>query len=126
MSEGYGDITYAIKPPLGTKTLNLTLGKGKPSSDAFTFMKKFLKTTVIIFFISVIGVVGYYFYDTFREKSFDEQLARIIHLEDKRKITSELEDFLNHPIPEFRKRATLAIGRIGTPGVGNALFKMVG
>ena len=89
-------------------------------------MKKFFKTTVIILLVSVIGVVGYYFYDTFREKSYDEQLSRIIHLEDKRKVTSELKRFLENPVPELRKRASLAIGRIGSPGVGRILFKMVG
>ncbi|MEA1980004.1 MAG: peptidylprolyl isomerase [candidate division Zixibacteria bacterium] len=89
-------------------------------------MKKFFKTIAIILLVSVIGVVSYYFYDTYREKSFDEQLARIIHLEDKRKVTSELKGFLENPVPELRKRASLAIGRIGSPGVGRILFKMVG
>ena len=71
--------------------------------------------------VVLFGTVGYILYDSLRELSHSEKLARIVHLEDRRQITTELIDFMADDSAEVRSRAVLAIGRIGGPGSGEHL-----
>ncbi len=89
-------------------------------------MSKFLKTSAIMTVIILTVMIGYFFYDNYRERSVPEKIARIIHIEDSRQITSKLKDYLEDPQSEVRSRAALAVGRIGSPESGQLLYKMVG
>lgn len=84
-------------------------------------------STVILVLILIVAFIagGYYAFDHLREKTFDEKLAQIIHLEDSRQDTAELRAFLDDPDPALRMRAALAIGRIGFPGSGEPLMKLL-
>lgn len=86
---------------------------------------KTLKALAVIIGIILIGVVGYYFYDTFRIKGTTEKLAEIIHLEDQRQITSQLEIYLQDDSTRVRARAALSIGRIGGPKAGALLLDRI-
>ncbi len=46
-------------------------------------MKKFFSIVISVIVVCILAVVTYYLYDTFRERTFAEQLADIIHREDK-------------------------------------------
>ena len=70
-------------------------------------------------------VIGYILYDSMRKLSHDEKLARIIHLEDRRQITSELLGFTSDDSSDVRARAALALGRIGEPSAGNHLMNLL-
>ena len=82
---------------------------------------KTLKTLAILAGLLLIGLVGYYIYDTYRIKGVTEKLAEIIHLEDQRQITSRLEGYLMDDSTRVRARAALAVGRIGGPISGTLL-----
>jgi cyclophilin family peptidyl-prolyl cis-trans isomerase/HEAT repeat protein len=86
---------------------------------------KILRTLAAIVGVVLIGVVGYYFYDTFRIKDTTEKLAEIIHLEDQRQITSQLETYLNDDSTRVRARAALSVGRIGGPKSGALLIDRI-
>ncbi len=86
---------------------------------------KTLRTLAIIVGVVLIGMVGYYFYDTFRIKGVTEKLAEIIHLEDQRQITAQLETYLQDDSTQVRARAALAVGRIGGPKSGALLINRI-
>jgi peptidyl-prolyl cis-trans isomerase B (cyclophilin B) len=88
-------------------------------------MIKAIKKLLVIAVILLIAAGAYYFYDTLREKTYEEQFAEIIHLEDQRDYNQTLIDYLSHPNPKLRARAALAVGRIGSPGCGEALMELV-
>lgn len=88
-------------------------------------MQTFFKRVAAVITILIVLVAAYYIYDNFREKSVPEKIAAIIHLEDRRDHTIELETFLSDVSPEVRARAALAIGRIGNPKAGNLLYELV-
>jgi cyclophilin family peptidyl-prolyl cis-trans isomerase/HEAT repeat protein len=88
-------------------------------------MIKAIKKLLVIAVILLIAAGAYYLYDTLREKTYEEQLAEIIHLEDQRNYNQTLIDYLSHPNPKLRARAALAVGRIGRPGCGEALMELV-
>ncbi|MBD3403925.1 hypothetical protein GF420_13620 [candidate division GN15 bacterium] len=79
---------------------------------------------IIAFFLGVIilAVLGYHFYDTYRDRTPLELEARVIHLEDARAGTAELQPYLESPTPEVRRRAALAIGRCADDAAGAALY----
>lgn len=71
------------------------------------------QTAAVFIGLIILAALGYYFYDSFRERTPQEMEATIIHLEDSRAGTGELSPYLNSPHPEVRRRAALAIGRTG-------------
>lgn len=88
-------------------------------------MRKFFRKIVIILVFILFAIAGYYIYDTFHERTYTEKLAAIIHYEDSRVLTSELEEYLQDENPDLRARAALAVGRIGAKGSGKLLFEMI-
>jgi len=88
-------------------------------------MPEKLKKLTAVVVVLLIATFAYFLYDTLRERTRAEKLARIIHLEDRRLLSSELTNFLKSPSNEIRTRACLAIGRIGDPSSGEHLFGML-
>ena len=70
----------------------------------------------------MLALVGYYLYDTLRERSVNERLAAVIHLEDQRLHSDDLEEYLSDDSLRVRARAVRAIGRIGDPKAGPLLM----
>lgn len=88
-------------------------------------MAKARTYSVVISFIVLGAIAGYYFYDTFRIPSEIEKRAEIIKLEDRRKITENLTAYLTDDSARVRATAARAIGRIGTPGAADLLLGML-
>jgi len=84
-------------------------------------MKQLAKLITAVTAVVLFVIVGYYVWDTFRQRTTTEKLATIIHLEDQRVRNSVLEEFLVDDTARVRQRATLAVGRIGGPGAGRLL-----
>lgn len=76
--------------------------------------------------IILISLVGYYFYETFRVKTVSEKLADIIHAEDQRLLSQQLEDYLADESTRVRARAALAVGRIVDERSGGLLMDLLG
>ncbi len=74
----------------------------------------------------LITAVSYYLYETLRERTLTEHLAAIIHIEDQRLPSENLNKYLNSDVTEIRARATLAMGRIGDAGSGARLIDLLG
>jgi len=87
-------------------------------------MKNFIKKLAAFLAALLFVIVAWYLYDTLREKTFEERIADIIHLEDLRERTGQLETYLADPDPRIRARAALAVGRIGGNGSGRLLYKL--
>ena len=79
--------------------------------------------------LAIVGllfiVFVYFLYDTLRPRTLDEQLAQIIHQEDRRRQSDQLVQFVTDPSPQLRQRAALAIGRIGAEGSAPLLMDML-
>lgn len=88
-------------------------------------MRRFLRRLAIVLALILFCVATYYIYDTFRERTYTEKIAAIIHSQDRREQTAHLKEYLDDEDPEVRARAALAVGRIGAPGSGELLFEMV-
>ncbi len=88
-------------------------------------MKKFFRTVLVLIVVALFSVVGYYFYDRFRERGIEERIAEIVHDEDRRVLSDEIKGYLNDPSPEVRARAALAVGRIGGEKAAKLLFAML-
>lgn len=86
-------------------------------------MKSLLRTLAAVVAVVLLIVVGYYLYDTLREKSLNERLAAVIHLEDQRLHNDDLEEYLTDDSLKVRARAIMAIGRIGDPKAGPLLME---
>ena len=86
---------------------------------------KIIKTLTIVAGIILIAAVGYYFYETFRTKGVTEKIAEIIHLEDQRQITPQLEKYLHDDSTRVRARAALSVGRIGGQRSGALLIDRI-
>ncbi len=87
-------------------------------------MKNFIEKLGAFLAALLFVIVAWYLYDTLREKTFEERIADIIHLEDCRERTGQLETYLADPDPRIRARAALAVGRIGGNGSGRLLYKL--
>ncbi len=83
-----------------------------------------MKKLAAVVVVALFAVVAFYLYDTLREKTYPEKIAEIIHLEDARDRTPQLEEYLNDPDAHVRSRAALAVGRIGGSGSGRLLFDL--
>lgn len=88
-------------------------------------MKKKIRKAASFFAIIILVVFVYFIYDTFRSLSNEEKIAEIIHLEDQRLHSDRLNNYLEETEPEIRRRAALAIGRIGGKNSGEILFSVV-
>ncbi|MFQ6009452.1 MAG: HEAT repeat domain-containing protein, partial [Candidatus Zixiibacteriota bacterium] len=84
-----------------------------------------MRVIAAIAVLLLAAIVIYYLYDTFRERTQTEKLAEIIHLEDKRSLSGRLKKYLKDEDPVIRARAALAVGRIGGPGSGELLYRMI-
>ena len=85
-------------------------------------MKLSFKQIAGVLLVVVVVVAGYYFYDHFRSRTPAEKFAEIIHDEDLRKLTGRLESALKDDSVSVRRRAALAIGRIGGKKAADLLF----
>ena len=74
----------------------------------------------------ILGYLGYYFYDTYRERTPLELEAQVIHLEDQRVNTRQLLPYLESDSASIRARAAMAVGRIGDESSAELLAPMVG
>ncbi len=88
-------------------------------------MKSKLTAIATVGAVVLFALAAYSLWDVFRERTTPELLAEIIHLEDQRTLDTDLEAFLEHDSVEVRKRAILAVGRIGGVEAGPLLMKMV-
>ena len=88
-------------------------------------MKKKIQKAASFFAIIILVVFAYFVYDTFRSLSNEEKIAEIIHLEDQRLYSDRLNDYLEETEPEIRRRAALAIGRIGAKDSGEKLYSVI-
>ncbi|MDX9857992.1 MAG: peptidylprolyl isomerase [candidate division Zixibacteria bacterium] len=73
----------------------------------------------------VLAVLGYYFYDTLRDRTPQELEARVIHMGDTRVSSAELGPYLNSPHGDVRRQAALAIGRTADSKSAGLLFDML-
>ena len=80
--------------------------------------KKNIQKAASFFAIIILVVFAYFLYDTFRSLSTEEKIAEIIHFEDQRFHSDRLNSYLEETEPEIRRRAALAIGRIGGKNSG--------
>ncbi len=85
-------------------------------------MKSTLRIFTAVVAVVLLALVGYYLYDTLRERSLNERLAAVIHLEDQRLHADKLESYLSDDSLKVRARAVMAIGRIGDPKAGALLM----
>lgn len=88
-------------------------------------MKPQLRTAGIVVFVILALLVGYFLFDTFRERSLNEKLAEIVHFEDRRLSSKRLHQYLKDEDPKVRQRAALAIGRIGAKEGVPLLFDLI-
>lgn len=87
-------------------------------------MKTF-KTFALFAGVILCGLLIYMAYDTFRIKTVPEKIAEIIHLEDRRQITSQLEEYLDDDSTRVRARAALAVGRMVDKRSGSLLVPLL-
>lgn len=88
-------------------------------------MKSILRVFTAVVAVVLLGVVGYYLYDTLRVRTVNDRLAAVIHLEDQRLLSDDLKDYLSDDSVKVRARAALAVGRIGGPGAGALLMEVL-
>ncbi len=88
-------------------------------------MKIFAKRFFMILALGLVAAAAYYIYDAFHEKSSVERIADIIHTEDSRRLKDSLKEYLKDRDPEVRRRAAIAVGRIGGKGSAEILYPML-
>ncbi len=88
-------------------------------------MRKILRSIVIVLTIVLFAVAGYYIWDRVREHNVSERMAQVIHLEDRRDLSPDLISYLSDTSAVVRRRAVLAVGRIGGPKSAPAVFEML-
>ncbi len=82
--------------------------------------------TVFLLIIIIIAVVAVFYLDLFNLRQTQEsKIAAILNYEDGRRASSKLVEFTKDPDSEVRKRAALAIGRIGDLSKTDALFNLL-
>ncbi len=88
-------------------------------------MKSFIRVIAAAAAVVLFAFVAYFLYDTLRERTFTEKLARVIHIEDQRRLNKQLETFLVDDSAQVRQKAALAVGRIGGARSGKLLMPML-
>ncbi|MEE8577838.1 MAG: peptidylprolyl isomerase [candidate division Zixibacteria bacterium] len=73
----------------------------------------------------VLALLLYVLYDTLRDRTVEEKMAAIIHLEDRRANSDRLAGFLDEDSEAIRARAALAMGRIGDRACGPRLYTLL-
>jgi len=87
-------------------------------------MKKFGIASLLL--IIILGVISIFYFDLLNLKySKEAVLASIVSAEDTRRVTGKFNEYLSDPDPEIRRRAALAVGRIGDNKAASALFKLL-
>ena len=84
-----------------------------------------MKNIAALLVVLLFAVAAYYIYDNLRERTFEEKVGQIIHLEDRREVTARLEEYLTDENPDLRARAAMAVGRIGAAGSGQLLYDLI-
>ncbi|KAA3636132.1 MAG: hypothetical protein DWP97_03300 [Calditrichaeota bacterium] len=85
-------------------------------------MKNLILTLLVI---ALFAVAAFYIYDNIRERTHEEKIAEIIHLEDSRDFSAKLISYTQDSVVSIRARAALAVGRIGAKGAGELLYRLV-
>lgn len=88
-------------------------------------MKSFFRSFATLILVLLLILLGYFVWDVLRDKGINEQLAEIIHQEDRRELNTQLTSYLNSDSPEVRRRAILAVGRIGGKKAAELLFELI-
>lgn len=83
------------------------------------------KPLLVILGVVAVLVAAYMVYEMLRPRTIAEELAEIIHREDSRKLDRHLLDRLEDDNALLRKRAALAVGRIGGDQAAKALMPML-
>jgi len=84
-----------------------------------------MRKSGIVIALILILVFGYFVYDTFRTRSYEEKLAEIVHFEDERNSSRTLRNYLKDDDAQVRERAALAIGRIGDKEGAKLLYELI-
>ena len=87
-----------------------------------------MKTSKVIAALGAVilfGALVYFMWGLLRVKAVPERLAEIVHIEDTRQLTGELEDYLNDDTARVRARAALAVGRIAHERSAGLLVGMI-
>jgi peptidyl-prolyl cis-trans isomerase B (cyclophilin B) len=80
----------------------------------------------LLLIILIVAVVAVFYLDIFNLKNKTEDaIAQAIHYEDIRRLSDKLLELSFDPVPEVRRRAALAIGRIGKHDEIDRLFQML-
>lgn len=88
-------------------------------------MGKALKKIRLVALLFLLVLVALYLWEVLRPITINDQLATIIHLEDRRELSGRLKQFLGDDNPTVRARAALAVGRIGGSQSGGLLMDML-
>ena len=88
-------------------------------------MPQSLRLLIGILGLAILGYLGYYFYDTYRERTPLELEAQVIHLEDERVNSRQLTKYLDSDSASIRARAAIAIGHIGDEPSGSLLAPLL-
>ncbi len=88
-------------------------------------MNNGIKTARWIALLIIVAIVGYYLWDTIHPEGPLDKQAKIIHLEDRRELSNRLKGYLDDPDPAIRRRAALAVGRIGGKGSAEPLLPLL-
>jgi cyclophilin family peptidyl-prolyl cis-trans isomerase/HEAT repeat protein len=75
--------------------------------------------------VILLGVIGYFFWGLLEVKAIPDRLAEIVHIEDTRELTDQLEDYLSDDSARVRARAALAVGRIAHHKSAGLLIPMI-
>ena len=88
-------------------------------------MKRLARILAGIAIALLLVVIAWYAWDTFRTRSVEERQAAIIHFEDQRYLSRELENYLKDDSVVVRARAAMAVGRIGDRRSGELLAPLL-
>ena len=86
---------------------------------------KATKTIAVLGAVLLFVVIGYFLWGLLRIKPAPERLAEIVHIEDTRQLTDQLQDYLSDDFSRVRARAALAVGRIAHEKSAGLLIRMI-
>jgi len=79
----------------------------------------------VILLVGVVGIIGYWAYDTFRDRPVPERIAEVVFDENSRSLTEKLKSYLQDPAPDVRARAAVAVGRLKHDQSAELLFPLL-
>ncbi|MCX6834479.1 MAG: peptidylprolyl isomerase [candidate division Zixibacteria bacterium] len=86
---------------------------------------KATKTIAVLGAVLLFVVIGYFLWGMLRVKPVSERLAEIVHIEDTRQLTDQLQNYLTDDSSRVRARAALAVGRIAHEKSAALLIGMI-